>query len=97
MDENYYLQRPCHTGVLWKWASKDEIIVSTHSFQSIRLTHLGSAIFERCNGKNTIREIIEYLMDKYQDATPNYLESKTYEFLYFLESLGVIIIYWDNF
>jgi hypothetical protein len=97
MDNGYYSQKPCHTGVSWKKISAGEIIINTHDSRQIRLTPMGSDIFERCNGRQTISEISDYLRGKYNQLTADQIESETYQFLYLMQSLGVLIIDWDEF
>lgn len=97
MDREYNLETPCHTAVMWKKLSEDEIVISTPNFQQIRLATIGKAIFERSNGKNTVSEIIDYLRNKYPQMSENQIKSETYKFLNYMQSIGVIIIDWEIF
>lgn len=92
-----HAQTPCHVGILWKPAANGEIIIRTPHRQLICLARMGSDIFTRCNGKTPISEILEFLEGKYPHIQARHIETETYGFLRWLESLGVVIIDWDDF
>ncbi len=88
---------PCHVGIVWKPAGSGEIVIRTPESQLICLTPMGADIFTRCDGKTPISGILEVLKEKYSHMSHGEIETKTYRFLQWLESLGVIIIDWDDF
>jgi hypothetical protein len=93
----YHAQTPCHVGILWKPSANGEIIIRTPRHQLICLTCMGTDIFTRCNGKTPISEIQKFLEKKYSHMPTHHIGSELYRFLQWLESLGVIIIDWDDF
>ena len=97
MEDKYVFMKPCQVGVMWKKLSADEILVSTPGLQELRVSSMGCDIFERCNGKNTTAEIIEYLKYKYPQIPGMWIEYETHKFLVYMQAAGILIMDWDDF
>ncbi len=98
MDTNYYSQKPRRSEFLWKKSADGLIILRLIQSQDvINLGPLGSEVFERCDGKTTIAEITGDLRKKYSHIPANHLEHDVYHFLHWLQSMGLVLIYWDDF
>jgi hypothetical protein len=99
MNKTFYTHTPAHKRVAWKRSKREpgEITLLTHNSQQYVLTSIGCDIFERCDGRTTIGEILEYLKQKYPGKNSLEIEQNTRKFLYALEVIGVLVLDWDPF
>jgi hypothetical protein len=98
MNENYYSQKPKRSEFLWKRGGDGNIMLRMINSQYlISLGPLGTEIYERCDGKTPVSVIVEFLKNKHNHISPDHIEHDTYQFLHWLQSLGLLLIYWEDF
>lgn len=98
MTKNYYSQKPRRSEFLWKKGADGEITLRMINSQFvINLGPMGTDVFERCDGKTTISQMMEFLKKKYPHIPAYQIEHDTNLFLHWLQSLGLLLVYWDDF
>lgn len=100
MDEYTARQKPQRSELHWKYLPDGGILVRNRFSQPISLGPMGSDVFERCDGKTTVAEIVEGLLkdkSKYGHIPRRHIEHDVVTFLDWLQSLGVLLLYWDDF
>ena len=99
MIKNKYLQKPQITRVNWKNspANPEKIIILNHDSQQFELEPMGRDIFERCNGRTPVAQILSHLKKKYHKDNPDRVEEETFGFLRMMQQQKVLVIDWDPF
>lgn len=97
MREDFYTQKPRRAESLWKRGNDGKITLRTVYFQLISLGSMGSDVFEKCDGKTTVFEMISHLKKKYSHTPGCQIETDTIVFLDWLQSLGLLIVHEDDF
>lgn len=98
MAKDYYRQKPKRLEFLWKRDKDGTILLRMMNSQFlISLGPMGTDVYERCNAKTTMAEIIEFVKNKYSQIPAQEIEHDIYQFVHWLETLGLLLVYWDDF
>lgn len=95
--DNYYAAKPRRNERAWKKNAQGRVVVLTKFNRLLCLTPLGSDIFLLCGGEKNTAKIVAFLEKKYPTVPGGVIASEVYRFLYFMQSMGVLMINPDNF
>lgn len=94
--EKTYAQR---INIRFRWDGEDKdyiVYMSPFSGHINILNPVGADIFYLCDGKHTISDIVNSLLDKYEGVTKKQLESDAIELIKFLKRENLISVYEDE-
>lgn len=90
-------QTPHHTALYWKHDKKKNIIIRNMYSRTYKLNKIAGKIFLLCNGKNTIKVMIDTINNE-NPGVPGYvIQSHIITLLKSLERDKCMIINWDPF
>ena len=96
-DKGYETFKPLRDQRAWKKNAAGGVVVRTKFNRLLCLTPLGSDIFLLCGGKKTTAEIVTSMKGKYPAVPGGEIDSEVYNFLSFMQSMGVLLINPDHF
>lgn len=80
----------------WRWDGEDKdyiVYMSPFSGHINILNPIGADIFMLCDGKHTISEIVDVLMDTYEGATKERITNDVIELIKYFKSENLVSIY----
>lgn len=92
----YDTEKPQKILCSWK-KEKERVVLRLPRGNYIKFNIIGSLVFERCNGRTPVQEIVKDIFAMYPDMTKKKIERDVEIFLEDMERKGIIKIRWDPF